>query len=233
MSGQKTRRLPPGERRRQLLELGIELSRRQPLEAISIQAVAERAGISPGLLYHYFPSKREFHRALLSELAVRMESASRWDLDLGFGAALSRSLSARIAFATAYPTVHRVLVGTGSDPGLEVVRERVRRTDTALLLRGIGVSRTSPGLRTAVRAWLGFRDAAILDWIEHRDLPETELLGLLERTLRVALERSWVPNTPAPEASTPAWRELTPSRRKPRIRLVTGPVRPSGPTPRR
>jgi len=51
-------RLQIDERRKQLLELGIEVFSTQPYEEISIESLAEAAGISKGLLYHYFRGKR-------------------------------------------------------------------------------------------------------------------------------------------------------------------------------
>ena len=45
-------------------------------------------------------------------------------------------------------------------------------------------------LRTAVRAWLGFMDGAILDWTEHGDVTRDELKGLLLGTLLGAVTAS-------------------------------------------
>ena len=53
--GHMTRtRLSPTERRAQLLDLGMVLLAERGLEDLSIDVLAEHAGISRGLLYHYF-----------------------------------------------------------------------------------------------------------------------------------------------------------------------------------
>ena len=44
-----------------------------------------------------------------------------------------------------------------------------------------------PAVRTAVRGWLGYMDAACLDWVEHRDLEREELRNLLLGSLGGAL----------------------------------------------
>jgi len=36
-----------------------------------------------------------------------------------------------------------------------------------------------PALRTAVTGWLGFMDAAILDWVQERDMSRAKLRELL------------------------------------------------------
>ena len=61
MAGPRRVRLQIDERRAQLIELGTRLFSTRSYEDISIDDVAEQAGISKGLLYHYFGGKREFY----------------------------------------------------------------------------------------------------------------------------------------------------------------------------
>ena len=58
-------RLENDERRRRLVALGAELFTRHAFDELSMSAIAREAGISKALLYHYFPSKREFFVATL------------------------------------------------------------------------------------------------------------------------------------------------------------------------
>ncbi len=44
-----------------------------------------------------------------------------------------------------------------------------------------------PALRTALQGWLGYIDAAILDWVEHRDLTREQLGDLLVAAFTAAL----------------------------------------------
>src|SRR6476469_5103469 len=58
-------RLHPETRREQLVELGVRLLSTRTLDEISIEVLAEEAGISRGLLYHYFGNKQDFHLAVV------------------------------------------------------------------------------------------------------------------------------------------------------------------------
>ena len=58
-------RLSPEERRRQLIALGVEMLRDRAVEDISVGEIATQAGISRGLLFHYFSSKQDFQLAIL------------------------------------------------------------------------------------------------------------------------------------------------------------------------
>ena len=51
-------RLTPDQRRTQLIELGVSLLATRSLDELTIDVLAEEAGISRGLLYHYFGSRR-------------------------------------------------------------------------------------------------------------------------------------------------------------------------------
>lgn len=62
-------RLTPDQRREQLLELGLELFAGHTIEDISIDRLSEEAGVSRGLLYHYFGSKQGFHEAVIQRAA--------------------------------------------------------------------------------------------------------------------------------------------------------------------
>src|SRR4051794_281388 len=62
-------RMTPDSRREQLLELGVRLLSTRSLDELSIETLAEEAGISRGLLYHYFGNKQDFHRAVCRRAA--------------------------------------------------------------------------------------------------------------------------------------------------------------------
>src|SRR5437763_15097284 len=60
-------RLGIDERRAQLLEVGLDLFSTRPYDEVRIDEVAARAGVSRGLLYHYFPTKRDFYVDVVRE----------------------------------------------------------------------------------------------------------------------------------------------------------------------
>ena len=62
-------RLTPEERRSQLLDLGVRLFARRSLQEVTIDLLAETAGISRGLLYHYFGNIGGFHHAVVQRAA--------------------------------------------------------------------------------------------------------------------------------------------------------------------
>ena len=183
-------RMPVDERREQLLKLGAELFARHSFGELSMARIAHEAGISKALLYHYFPSKREFFVATLQDAAEELARRTQPDPNLPAGQALSASLDAFLAWVEENELAYRKLMeSAGSVPEVGELIGQVRDRTSARILDGLGVGiDPPPRLRSAARAWLWFMDGAILDWLDHRDLGRGELRDLLLGSLAGSLQ---------------------------------------------
>jgi AcrR family transcriptional regulator len=182
-------RLDVDERRRRLLELGADLFARHSFGELSMARIASEAGISKALLYHYFPSKRDFFLATLQQAAAELARRTEPDPDLPPVEALSRSLDAFLGWIDQNELAYRKLMESArSVPEVGEWIARVRDDTSARILDGLGVGiDPPPRLRSAARAWLWFMDGAILDWLDHRDLDRAELRDLLLGSLAGSL----------------------------------------------
>ena len=70
------RRLSPDDRRNELLALGAEVFGQRPYDEVRIDEIAERAGVSRALMYHYFPDKRAFFAAVVRAEGERLFEAT-------------------------------------------------------------------------------------------------------------------------------------------------------------
>lgn len=68
-------RLPAAERRRQLLDVAIDVFADHGLHGASMNQVAKAAGVTKPVLYQHFRSKRELYREVLEDVGGRLESA--------------------------------------------------------------------------------------------------------------------------------------------------------------
>jgi AcrR family transcriptional regulator len=185
-------RLPIDERRAQLLKLGRKVFGERPYDTVSIDDLAARLGVSKGLLYHYFPSKKRFYleslRAAAAELiertAPRVLSATIEDLRL--------SLDAFIEYVEENAAGYRALMrsGVGHDPKVAAILEGVRRAMVDRVLTSLGMPEPPPLVRLALRGWIGFVEETSLDWAEHRDAPREALRELLVEALVSAMASS-------------------------------------------
>lgn len=173
-------RLAVDKRRAQLLKLGQELFSNFNYDELSIDEIARRAGISKGLLYHYFPSKRDYYveviRAGASELLAQAEPPHHLDglerLAVGLDGYLDYVQDHAKPFASLLRT------GIGFDPEVANIVERTRQAFLGRVLEGIP-DEPSPQMRNALRGWIGFVEGAVLDWLDHQDISRLELRTLL------------------------------------------------------
>lgn len=185
-------RLDVDERRAQLVALGIELFGQRPYDEVSIDELAEAAGISKGLLYHYFPTKRDFYVASVREAARQLLATTDTDPALPAEERLRAGLDAYLAYverhAAAYTTVMRS--GVGTDPELSRVVDGTREELLQRIVEGAAQHGAAPLARAALRGFVGFVEAASLEWVQHRAVSRDELrdlfAGVLVATLGLA-----------------------------------------------
>lgn len=182
------KRMSPQERRRQLLDLGQELVAEQALENVTIEAVAERAGVSRALIFHYFESKQDFHLALVAEQAEEMLARTMPPDDLDDPlAALSTAMDAYIDYVDENSAHYAgVLRGTlSADPAMRDVADATRAEMTRRILHyapmlGIAVT---PAVQLAVASWTAFVEDLMLRWIADRHLSRAQIHGILVGSL--------------------------------------------------
>jgi AcrR family transcriptional regulator len=180
-------RLQVEERRRQLLELGTRLFAEHSYDELSMARIAREAGISKALLYHYFPSKREFFVATLQQAADEVARRTEPQPDAPPMEALAGSLDAFLAWIEENAVAYSKLMEAGVTEVRELIAE-VRDRTADRILHGLGFGEPPPArARAAVRGWLWFMDSACLDWLEHRDMERSELRDLLLGTLEGAV----------------------------------------------
>lgn len=192
-------RLSTDARREQLLAAGAELLGRRPYSEVSIEEIAAAAAVSKGLLYHYFPTKRDFIVAALRRGERELGELTAPDPGLPpteqLDAALERFLDFVEDHATAYMAIFRSR--GGGDAEIEAVLEQNRQLRLNALIESLAdweavpvqIART-PLLETALQGWIFFVEGAVLRWLDRRDLERGELRALLRRALIDSLTSS-------------------------------------------
>jgi AcrR family transcriptional regulator len=198
MSSPAYTRLAVDERRRQLLELGAELFARHGYEELSMARIAREAGISKALLYHYFPSKQAYFVATLRQQADELAQLVAVDPELPAAEQLTRALDAFLGWVEENSVGYaKLLEGASTHAEVRELVEQVRGATAQRILAGLSPDAPPPPpLRAAVHGWLWFMDGALTDWLAHRDMERSQLLGLLLGTLMGAVTASGAPGSP-------------------------------------
>jgi len=169
------------ERRAQLLELGLRLFAERAYDEVSIDDIATAAGVSKGLLYHYFGGKRAFYVACVENAAEQLLERTFMDTNIPEPMRAQAGLEAYFEYATEHETAYVALMrsGVGNDPEVAEVVERTRTRIVNRSLVAMGMAEPRPIFRAATRAWIGAVEASCIDWLVHRDVERSALVQLL------------------------------------------------------
>lgn len=182
-------RLDNDQRRAQLLELAKRAFSDRSYDEVSIDDLAKIAGISKGLLYHYFPTKRDLYVAGLREIADELVDAVTQVSDqLPPVDRVRHSVDAYLEHIARHSRAFVSLMrgGIGSDPEVAAVVESVRTRLFEKLLAGSSLATLLAGdarFETAIRGWIGFVEASSIDWCANPRLSAGDLRDLVTTVL--------------------------------------------------
>lgn len=187
-------RLLVDERRAQLLALGIKLFAERSYDEVSIDELARAANISKGLLYHYFPTKRDLYTAALRQAAQQLLDETQPLACLPQDERARRGLETYLAFADRHGPAYVALMrgGLGADREIVGILEATRGTIAQRILDALPTGIATPLIRAAVRGWIGFVEATALDWLAHKQVDRDRLVELLLGLLFDAIARAAV-----------------------------------------
>ena len=189
----KRTRLTVEDRRAQLLALGLRAFSGKAYDAISVDDIAAQAGISRGLIFHYFPTKHAYYLAVLGHAAEQLLAVTVPESAVDPTERLRAGLEAYFGFVERHGKTYAALLrgGVGSDPLVQRLVERTRgrivETIRDALAPVLPTSAGGPHLRAGLRGWIGFVEALALDWIDHRDLTREEIVAAALRGIAVAV----------------------------------------------
>lgn len=180
----KVPRLAAADRRRQLIGIGLAKLIDQPIHELSLDEIAAEAGISRGLLFHYFPTKRDYYVAVVQAAARRLLRQTEPDPDAAPAEQLTQTLDAYVSFVERRREPYLALF-RGAAGGADYVIEIYERTRAVFVDRARRALDRAPDPRTelVLHGWFGFVEDVVLAWTAEPTLTRAELLVLLRESL--------------------------------------------------
>jgi AcrR family transcriptional regulator len=181
------KRLDNDARRAQLLALGRAAFSVHPYDEVSIDDLAEKAGLSKGLFYYYFPTKKDLYTAAVEAVARELMTSVVENVAKGTTpreravAGVDAYLNHVAKQGTAFIGLMRGAIG--SDRQVAGVLEKVRAQMLEQFMGGgapIGAFlRKRPLGRVAIRSWIAMVEAASVEWVTTKDIDRDALRDLL------------------------------------------------------
>ncbi|WP_433601570.1 TetR/AcrR family transcriptional regulator [Nocardia sp. CA-135953] len=184
----KRTRLSPDERRRQLITLGAKMLGDRAIEDISITEIAGEAGISRGLLFHYFPTKQDFQLAIVRHANAELLEHVEPDRTLGVFDMLRDSIERYIEYVGENRNSYVSLLRGPASVSAEVLPlvDQTRNVIIDIILTEVPVDipdADRPRLILAMRGWIAFVEEATLTWLRHETITREQLVDLLVESL--------------------------------------------------
>ncbi|MZD09167.1 TetR family transcriptional regulator [Streptomyces sp. SID5785] len=185
------RRLSVEERRAQLLEAALSLFAHRAPEEVSLDDVAEAAGVSRPLVYRYFPGgKQQLYEASLRSAADALEQCFAEPPEGPLTTRLARALDRYLAFVDEHDMGFAALLQGGSvveTSRTTAIVDGVRRAAAEHILAHLSAEDPGSRLRMTVRMWITAVEAASLIWLDEDKRPPLDELrdGLVEQFIAV------------------------------------------------
>jgi len=184
----KRTRLSPEERRSQLIALGVKMLGERTPEEISISEIAAQAGISRGLLFHYFPTKHDFLLAVVQHANTDLLDRITPDPTVDVLTMLRDSIRRYIDYVAENRTSYRALLRgpTSVSPDLRPLVDSTREAVIGLILTELPLDLPEARLtrlRLGLRGWVAFVEETTLTWLGEEPITRDELVELLVDSL--------------------------------------------------
>jgi AcrR family transcriptional regulator len=170
------------------------------LDELSVEALAEQAGISRGLLFHYFRNKQDFNRAVVQRAADDLIETTAPDLNLDPMPRLTQSLEHYVDYVIANHHAYISLVrgAASGDQALREIFDNTRAVLTARITENVAVFglADNPGIRLLARGWSAMVEEMVLAWVAEPRISKDELLRVLAAALPAVLLAGAGPQQP-------------------------------------
>ena len=180
-------RLSPEDRRAQLVAAGVNFLAEHPLDELTMDVLAQRAGVSRPLLFHYFDTRQGMHLAVVTTARDSLLQASEPRPELEPRARIRDTLQRITEFVRQHKsTFHSLVRGIASgDPAVRRVVDESRELNADRLLEAFTELGTpdTPALRVALRAWVSFTEETLISLVIERDADSDDVVRFLETTL--------------------------------------------------
>jgi AcrR family transcriptional regulator len=172
----RKRRLPPDERRAQILEAATRVLARDGIARFSLEGAAREAGIAPTLPRHYFESRDQLLAAVVNQITPQVvEPLLRPDPSLS----LEDRYRAYIERVRELPWAHGLWQRAEAvHPDLDEAAGKLRRLFVAASYATPWKDLSSEQQYEGV-GWIGFFTMAVTEWLEQGGEDEEALLAVL------------------------------------------------------
>jgi AcrR family transcriptional regulator len=192
-------RLEYDERRDQILATARSLFAERPYGSVSTIQIAEAAGVTRGLLHHYFGTKRSLYLAVVEELVGGpvLELLEAMNASSPDGLLVTRTWEDSVELWMDVVEANRagwllaISAGeTGQDRAMQDILDQARERTASQVVGVLGLDdKRTPEVRALVRAFGSFAEEVTRQWLQERRLSREQARVLLAGSLPLMVDK--------------------------------------------
>ncbi len=140
MNSPKFSRLDPEQRREKILDAANALFAERPYDEVSVEDIARSAGVTRGLVHHYFGGRKDVYIGLLERIGAQREDQIPLPVGSTASARVADSVSRWLDWTEANRRVWLATMAHGED----IADPEVRRVVADLVRRAVALVASSP-----------------------------------------------------------------------------------------
>ncbi|MCW4354882.1 TetR/AcrR family transcriptional regulator [Hoyosella sp. YIM 151337] len=185
----RRQRFEPDERRKQILRAAIRVFEEKSYASVSTTELAAAAGVTRGLMHHYFGTKRELYIEVVRVLVTVPEIDEVGSAAGSVEERIDSWIAGFLDFIERHGTLWVSAVsaeGFGGDPDVMRVLDEADDIAASRLIDVVGLNRfeSSPDdLRAMIRAYGGVVKAAAREWVLRESLTRDRVHAMLRGAL--------------------------------------------------
>jgi AcrR family transcriptional regulator len=175
-------------RRARILKAAEAIFAHRPYDEVSVDDIADRAGVAHGLVFHYFGSKRGLYLATLENVLAAGNAQFDANIEPDPLRWLEVTLDILLDGASEEEQLFIMTVRNAGGAEVTEVLTRERQGAADRVLEKLAPTRESPLLRMAIVSWAAYANELVASWLERRSDSRAHIRALLISALNETLK---------------------------------------------
>ena len=178
--------------RERLLRAGYRFIAKRPFDSVTVDEIADAAGVAHGLLFHYFGSKQGLYLEIMRDLAEQLEKIhlDQHPPDVAPEDKLAAFLHRHMDFIRRWPTAYALYSRGSLSAEVREIWEQSKQRALRIVLRYFEIPQPTRRQLALARAWLAFFDELVLAWLQTSTIGKESVVQISVDTFRDLISRS-------------------------------------------
>ncbi len=178
--------------RERLLQAGYAFIAKRPFDSVTVDEIADAAGVAHGLLFHYFGSKQGLYLEIIRDAAEHLEKIHLEQHPPGVPAEekLAAFLHRHMGFIRRWPTAYALYSRGALSAEVREIWEQSKQRALRVVLQYFEVHQPTRRQLALARAWLAFFDELVLSWLQESTIGKESVVQISVDTFKNVISQA-------------------------------------------